>query len=314
MMRILCALIFMVSAASRAGAATYASTTGANLLKVATGARQLAMGGAGAAMPGNLSGTIANPSLLAYINSRSLEFMHYPGIGGLRTEFLSYSIPLGGIGTWGGTVLFRTLPTIDNSNQIYPTSEDPVGINDGMLMMSLGRPIGRSGTIGGLSLKMVNSTLGDVRGTAFAADFGIMRATAGTSPIRYGVAICNIGNPIKHENTGEMLPITVRGGASWTHQWFPHSLTLSSEASMNIDGDARAAAGVEWVQAGKLALRTGINTSRYAGWAYSAGAGWKFRSAAFGPEAEYSVDYAFVPFPLVTMFEPTHVFSLMIRF
>ena len=303
-------LASLVMTAGIAGADSAAGTTGANLLKVTTGGRQLAMGGAGAAMPGNLSSSVSNPALLAYINSRSLEFMHYPGIGGLRTEFLSYSIPLGGIGTWAGTVLFRTLPTIDNN----VAGEDPVGINDGMLMMSLGRPLGRTGAIGGLSVKVVNSTLGDVRGTAVAVDLGMMRSTAGTAPVRYGVAVCNIGNPIKHENTGEMLPITLRGGASWTRQWFPHSLTLTSEASFNAESDMRTAAGVEWVQAGKLALRAGINTSRYAGWSWSTGAGWKFRSAAIGPEAEYSIDYAFVPFPLLTMFEPAHVFSLLIRF
>ena len=33
-----------------------------------------------------------------------------------------------------------------------------------------------------------------------------------------------------------------------------------------------------------------------------------------GPEAAYSLDYAYLPFGLQTMYEPTHCFSVFIRF
>jgi len=291
-------------------AASGAGTTGANLLKVAMGVRQAGMGGVGTALPGDLAGTLSNPALLSYVSSRSVQLIHWPGMGGLRTEFASYSIPVGWLGTWAGTVLYRTLPPIDNAG----LSEEAITVNDGMVMMGLGRPLGRSGWLGGANVKLFNSSLGDIRATSGAVDLGVMRATPGAEPVRYGLAVDNLGLPIKHESVSAALPLTLRGGASWTKQWYPHSLTIATEGCFNWEMDARAAAGVEWLQQGKLALRAGINASRYAGWSWSLGTGWHMRSAAFGPEAEYEIEYAFVPFPLQTVFEPTHAFSLYIKF
>ena len=62
------------------GHAAGPGTTGANLLKVSVGSRSLAMGGAATALPGDLSGLLANPALLSLMGWRSLMFMHWPGI------------------------------------------------------------------------------------------------------------------------------------------------------------------------------------------------------------------------------------------
>ena len=94
--------------------ASSVATTGANLLKAQVGARTQAMGGAGTALPGDLSGLLANPSLLVSVGGRALMLTHWPGIADMRTEYASYSIPLGGLGIWAGSVLFRTLPDVDN--------------------------------------------------------------------------------------------------------------------------------------------------------------------------------------------------------
>ena len=286
------------------------ATTGANLLKATVGPRNQAMGGAGTALPGDLSGGLANPALLTSIGGRSLQLTHWPGVANMRTEFASYSIPLGGLGLWAGSVLFRTLPDVDNE---IP-GELPVGVNDGMLMMSLARPVGKGRGSAGVNVKLFNSTLGDARATSVALDIGALTSTAGPNPLKYGISVNNVGNPIKHESAGEALPLTVNGGVSWSRQWYPNGLTLAADWSFNIEQNLRIAAGAEWIQAGRLALRAGGGISRFGGPTFSMGAGWQFRSTLLGPEAEYHLDYAFLPFALLTQFVPTHAFSLFIKF
>jgi len=279
-------------------------------LKTQVGSREQSMGGAGTALPGDLSGVLANPALLVPVGGRALMLTHWPGIADLRTEYASYSIPLGGFGIWAGSVLFRTLPDVDND---LP-GEAPVGVNDGMLMMTLARPVGHGRGSAGLNVKLFNSTLGDSRATSMALDMGAMTATSGANPVRYGLSITNVGNPIKHEAVGEPLPLSVNGGVSWSKAWYPSSLTLAADGSFTVEQNMRVAAGAEWVQAGRLAVRAGGGYGRFTGASFGFGAGWQFRSTLLGPEAEYHLDYAYCPFTLLTQYVPTNVFSLYIKF
>ena len=96
------------------------------------------------------------------------------------------------------------------------------------------------------------------------------------------------------------LKTTVRGGTSWSRKWYPSAMTLAMDASFNVEQDWRVSGGIEWLQAGRLGLRAGGTLSRYASPGFSLGAGWKFRSTLIGPEAAYSLDYAYLPFGLQT--------------
>ncbi len=290
--------------------ASTVGTTGANLLKAEVGPRTQAMGGAGTALTGDLAGLLTNPALLVPIGGRALMLTHWPGVAEMRTEYASYAIPVGGLGFWAGSVLFRTLPDVDND----VPGEAPVAVNDGMLMMTFGRPVGKGRGAAGLNIKLFNSTLGDSRATSVALDMGAVTATSGANPLRYGISVDNVGNPIKHESTGEALPLTVNGGVSWGRAWYPNSLTLAADGSFNVEQNLRVAAGAEWVQAGRVSLRVGGGYGRFTGANFGLGAGWQFRSTLLGPEAEYHLDYAFLPFALLSQYVPTNAFSLYIKF
>ncbi len=303
-----------------------AGTAGANLLKVSVGSRGLAMAGAATALPGDLSGLLANPALLSQLGSRALMLMRWPGVADMRTDFLSYSVPLGRLGLWAGTVLFRTLPAIDNVSDWTRRApvpapvpgEAPVPVNDGMLMISTGRTIGKSGGHAGVNIKLFNSSLGDVRASSVAMDVGALMKARGPKsvwwPSQYGVSVVNLGYPIRHESVGEALPLGVRGGVSWYRLMYPHSFTLASDLVVNIEQDVRLAAGAEWVQGGRLGLRTGASIGRYRKANFSLGAGWQLRSTLLGPEAEYHFDYAYLPFAFLAGFAPTHAFSVFVKF
>ncbi len=291
-------------------------TSGADLLKVSVGSRHLAMASAETALRGDLAGVLANPALLSLLGRRSIMFMHWPGIAEMRTEFLSYSLPAGKVGTWAGTVLFRTFPAIDNE----VPGEAPVEVSDGMLMMSLGRGTGKGRGHLGASIKLFNSALGDVKATSVAADIGAAGRAMGTKYFRYGVSVNNIGAPIKHEEAADALPLTVRAGLSYERPFEPHHLTVSWDMRINVEQDLRVALGLEWMQAGRLGLRAGGWYRRFAARNFSFpgnctfGAGWRFSSTMLGPYAEYNLDYAFLPFALLTQDAPTHAFSVFIRF
>lgn len=286
------------------------ATTGANLLKQQVGSRGLAMGGAQTALPGDLSGILANPALLHPVAARSFQLMHWPGLAEARTEYGSYSLPAGRFGIFAGTLLYRTLPDIANEEAFDP----PVAVSDGLVALTLARRVGTRNAAGGISLKLFNATLGDVRATSGAIDIGYLTRTKGTHPIRYGYSLTNLGLPVKPGETGEALPATIRAGASWTRNWFPSAFTAAGDVSLNAEQNARVSAGLEWVQAGRLALRGGGAWSRYAGATFSAGAGWRMRSTLLGPEGEFHFDYAFLPFAFLDGFEPTHGFSMFVRF
>lgn len=295
---------------SESGFCSGSSTTGANLLKQQVGSRGLAMGGAQTALTGDLSGILANPALLQPVAARSFQLMHWPGLAEARTEYASYSLPAGRFGIFAGTLLYRTLPDIANEEAFDP----PVAVSDGLVALTLARKVGSRNASGGISLKLFNATLGDVRATSGCVDFGYLTQTKGAHPIRYGWSLTNLGLPVKPGETGEALPATLRGGASWTRTWFPNAFTATADASLNAEQNARVGAGVEWLQAGRLALRGGGAWSRYAGATFSAGLGWRMRSTLLGPEAEYQFDYAYLPFSLLDGFEPTHGFSMFVRF
>jgi hypothetical protein len=286
------------------------ATTGENLLKVNVGARELAMGGAGAALVGDLSGVLANPALLSAVGSRSLMLMHWPGLAESRTEFASYAAPLGRAGLWAGSVLFRSLPPVDNEE----AADAPVTYSDGMILLTFARPMGTGASHGGASVKVFNSEIGESRATSVALDVGALFQTAGRFPLWYGFGVANLGNPVKHEEAGEPLPLALRGGGAWSRDWFPHRLTLAAEVRLNAEQNARAALGIEWIQAGRLALRAGGAVARYGRPAYSLGLGWQFRSTVLGPEAEYHLDYAYLPFAFLSSFEPTHGFAVFVKF
>jgi hypothetical protein len=237
-------------------------------------------------------------------------FTHWPGVAQMKTEFVSYSLPVGSLGLWAGTVLYRTLPDIDNE----VPGEEPVPVNDGMIMMSFARRLGGAGRHAGVNVKLFNSAIGDVRATSVALDFGTIMQASKPFPFLYGFSLSNLGLPIRHERVGEMLPVALRGGVSWSRLIYPHSLNVAADVSVNAEQDARGAAGVEWVQGGHLGLRAGASWSRYAGANYSLGVGWQLRSTVLGPEAEYHLDYAYVPFAFLSAYQPTHVFSVFVRF
>ena len=307
MTRLLPVLLLLAAGPAAAGGV---ATTGANLLKASVGGRDLAMGGAATALAGDLSVLGANPALLAPLGGRSLELMHWPGVGGSRTEYAGYSVPLGGLGWLAGSVVFRTLPEINNEE----ATDDPLAVTDGMLMVTLARRIGRVGGSAGVNLKLFNSALGEIRSASFALDAGAVTQSRGANPVRYGVSIVNLGQPVKFEETGEPLPLAVRLGAAWSRSFFPHSLTLAADARFDVEQNARLAGGVEWLQSGRLALRGGGGWSRYGGGTVSLGGGWRFRSTILGPEAEYRLDYAFLPFTTPGALVPTNVFSVFVRF
>jgi len=287
-----------------------AGTTSANLLKVTAGSREFSMGGAGCALSGDLSGILSNPALLSPIGSKSAMFMYWPGIGDMKTEFVSYSSPTS-LGFLAGTVLFRSIPDIDNNSAVFTVDEPAVSVNDGMIVLTLGRQARQPAGHAGLSLKIFNSALGEVRATSFALDLGWLGRYR---EAWYGLSLLNVGLPIKHESTGEMLPITLKGGACYTRIIYPHSLTLSAEVSANVEQDARLAAGVEWLQVGRLGLRAGGAVSRYSGANFTVGAGWQIRSTVLGPEAEYHFDYAYLPFSFLSGYQPTHALSVFVKF
>jgi hypothetical protein len=79
----------------------HAGTSAAQFLKVASGARGVALGEAFSALADDASALDWNPAGLIRIKSRSLTLMHSPYLASTYTDFFSYAERAGEAGAWG---------------------------------------------------------------------------------------------------------------------------------------------------------------------------------------------------------------------
>ena len=303
-----------------------AGSTSAAFLKIPVGARAVAMAGAFTAVSDDPYAVYWNPAGLAYLKDKSLAFTHNDYFGGLKQEFMVYTLEGSRLpafvkpaalrkGVWGlGLNYFYTPKDLERrsglneSDPLYPISASEGTFRAYDLAFSLGYGFAYNpDTNVGAAVKFINQTIADESGSSAALDLGVTRSFNWRGRLfTAGASAQNIGPGIKFISRRYNLPFTLRAGLS--HRLPDTGALVSVDISKSADNYPFFALGLEQPLTNRLILRSGyryrLHGNELGAWSgFSAGLGLVFD--------RLSLDYAFSPFGELGN---SHRFSLAFRF
>lgn len=256
----------------------------------------------GGAFTGGAQGAEAlfqNPAALARIEPEAPSEAAFGYDALIETAYqgaAAYARPVGRSGAFGmGLVYASQAP-----QTVYTALGDASGA---FTPLDVAAGAGYARRVGGVSiglgLKAIRSTLSDHSGTTAAADFGLLArhmGDLGEGPIDIGVAVSNLGPPLKLGQSADPLPLRARAGALWHAS---PTFDMAADVIFPVDQDEYMELGAEarfpadmmgsslpWT----AALRAGYDQNRSRGVE-------GFSGVTFGGGLDFSalrVDYAWV--------------------
>ncbi len=199
---LMCFVVLFAYATVRAPAQLLRSTakvgtTAGQFLKIGVGAKSLGMGGAQAAVVGDISSIYWNPAGMSRVEVTSeLTFTHAEWLADIDYDFLGGILPLGDIGTFGLSVVSLRVP-----EDIVRTVEFPEG--DGRrwdaksiaIGISFARNLTDRFSIG-FTGKYVREDIWSESATGFAIDVGTLYLSE-IPGLSLGASISNFGSKMK---------------------------------------------------------------------------------------------------------------------
>jgi hypothetical protein len=261
-------------------------TSGANILTTPIGVRPAAMGGTYAAFGDDVYVIGYNPAGLARVSKYSLGLDHMDGIAGVETEALSVAVPTRNYGNFGGQLIYRHMPAIDNS-----LATDPVVQSyDVVLTLADAQQFGAV-AVGG-SLKTLFSTLGDKQALVEAVDLGVKFQVLQTD---VAFVLQNMGPGVQYQpsasSNSDPLPFTARFGLARPLIVSPVSTLLAGADVFYVnDQGFQGSVAAEYWYRSILAFRVGYrfaNSANLSG-GLSAGAGFRFNLGGLDGEVGYA--------------------------
>ncbi|MBI4063025.1 MAG: PorV/PorQ family protein [Elusimicrobia bacterium] len=247
------AILLPFQTASAAGFSTKAKgTTSANFLKLAPGARAIAMGEAYSALTDDSLALYWNPAGLSYMASRhSVNFMHALYVEEINFGYAAYAAKLpNNLGSIATSVHYLNVGAIDQTDTIgnpigsYSPKDAAYALGWGGKFFGLG--FGLSGKY--ISSKILNSA------STYAADIGVQaRQLFSYEKLTLAATAKNIGPGLKFHQERDPLPFEFRLGSSYLvvenlpgSDYFTHdSVIATMDAVFPIDNEPYGAFGLE---------------------------------------------------------------------
>ncbi len=255
------ALLFaMPHGASAFGSGDDRGVVGFKSLLLFTGARTAALGGAGVAIPRDLSQLAINPASVATTTRPVAAFS--------ATNYVLDIIPAGGIvsyptstGVW--SVAMHGITYGDFQRVNTTAGEDGTfGANDFALDVGYARSFGH-GISGGASVGWIHSSIDSYSASALLFGIGVLwefndnATTLGASATNVGTAISSyIGG---NDGMKDEVPTMLRVGATHRPEHFPVPLTLITDVELPRDDEATLNVGAEIRPVEMLTLRIGYD-------------------------------------------------------
>jgi len=262
-----------------------AGTSGAQFLKLGSGARAAAMGGAFTAVPGDPNAACWNPAGLNSAQSRSLSLMQASWFQDISYQWAAYVQPLKTV-TLGAAVQYLSYGSI---KQLDASGTEGSSFSPADMAVTVSAAKKLFGVDMGLNLKYISSKILNTA-TAYAADLGAQYKFC--PKLTGGLVVQNIGTKIKFDTEDDPLPLNVKIGAFYRIR---DNWSAALDLNAPIDNAVYAAVGTEYTrEVGKsfiLAGRAGYSSNpRDLG-------GLSGMSLGFGAAYRgYDLDYAYVPF------------------
>lgn len=175
---------------------TKTGTTVAQFLKIGVDARGAAMGGAFAAMEGDLSAMHWNPAGLGHHQGIGVMFAHNQWLADMNFHFAAVAFDIQGLGVMGLSVTSLGVP-----DDFVRTVEKPEGTgelfnaNDLALGLSFARRLTDRFSIGGTA-KYIRQNIWHMNASAVAVDIGALFTTPFNN-VRLGASITNFGSDMR---------------------------------------------------------------------------------------------------------------------
>ncbi len=280
-------------------------TSGADLLKVPIGVRPAALGGTYSAFGDDVYVIGFNPAGLSRVSKYSLGIDHVQGFADVQIESLSVAVPTKDYGNFGGQIIFRHLPTIQNALATDPS----VSATDLVVTIADAQQFGKV-AVGG-SFKTIFSSLGDKQAFTQAFDVGVKVQFFDTD---FAAVAQNIGPGVQFQPNPQgtdPLPLTFRLGIARPILVSPSSTLLASVEGLNIrDEGTQASIGIEYWHRSVIAVRVGYRFTDQGNLdgGFSAGAALRNNLG----KLEYEIGYAWRPSPVSSTFiANSHIFGLL---
>ncbi|TBR17041.1 PorV/PorQ family protein [bacterium] len=289
-----------------------AGTTGAAFLRIPSGARGEAMGGANSATAEGAEALFWNPGGLGRLagGGRSEATVGYNAL--LESSYagaLGYARPLAdGRSVLAAGLVYHSAGEVEG----YDRFANPNGsFSPTDLCFSGAYARHFEALSAGAALKLVRSEIAGSAGTTFALDLGVQadRVSAiGEGPVDLGASLRNLGPAIQVGGAADPLPFAIQMGARWH---VSPQMAMLLDGFMPVDADPYPALGGEFTQpfgaASKGQLRFGYNVQRQRGIDGLTGL-----TGGGGLDLDrMRVDYAWVPFGELGT---THKLTLAFKF
>ena len=274
-------------------------TSGADFLKIDSGARSEGMGGAFTAVADDVNALTWNPAGIASLQYPEIGYLRMLYFSDIAYNFGGAAFPMVmGEDTFGlGAGVVNTGTSFDSTLGLAPA----VSTGDNAFFLTTALRLKSVFAIG-FTGKYIMRQIANYNASAIGGDAGIL-ITPGDR-FRLGLGIFNVGSQVKFISEGDPLPMTGRLGLAFKILDVPHnSILLSVDNSYQFGAQAyQASAGAEYWLDKTLALRAG-----YAGDAYQ-----QHWTAGIGINAQlFQLDYAYAP---AGTLGDTHRLSFILRF
>lgn len=269
--------------------------SGAAFLKIGTGARPAALGGAYTAVAGDVDAMYYNPGGLANLSRRELGATHAEWLLGTRFDFIGFAQPTAN-GTFGiGVTRLATGGQEGRDGNRQATSGFEA--SDTAYTVSYSRKLtgSQASSLGG-NLKLLRSQIGPYSAQTVAVDLGAQHRFA-DKPLSLGASVLNIGKGLRFLDQSDPLPLTLAIGAAYR---IAGPLNLAFDIRRQVhDQRTDVGIGTEYAFLPSFALRMGY-ASQYAG-GPSGGGGAMGALGGLGAGLgisgrSYRADYTFTPF------------------
>ncbi|TBR19408.1 PorV/PorQ family protein, partial [bacterium] len=230
-----------------------ALNSGAAFLKIGTGARPAALGGAYTAIAGDVDAMYYNPGGLANLSRRELGATHAEWLLGTRFDFIGFAQPTSH-GTFGlGVTRLATGGQEGRDANRQATTGFEAADTAYTLSYSRRLPDLKSSSVGA-NLKLLRSEIGGYSAQTVAVDLGVQHRFA-DKPLSLGASVLNIGRGMKFMEQRDPLPLTLSLGAAYR---VAGPLNLAFDIRRDIyDQRTDIGIGTEYALLPSFALRMG---------------------------------------------------------
>jgi hypothetical protein len=270
-----------------------AGTTGFNFLKIGVGARPAALGGAFAAVAGDVEAAAWNPAGLAGIGQRTAAMSLTRYLLDTQAGFVSVALPSPGR-VWGFSVSYFSYGEMRKTGQDGQDLGE-FGASDLAAYLTVAQPFWRDWLVLGLNLKAVYSTIDEYSSDAYMVDLGL-RVRGPLDGMALGASLSNLGAARSGYvgSAKDELPKHFRLGVAHQPAHAPVPLLLLADLNVPNDNDPYLAFGAEIRLGSGLYLRPGYSTQQSglqgdSPLGLTAGAGFATQ--------RYRLDYAFTSYP-----------------